>query len=191
MGALNSWASGIVASVIIATIIEMILPEGKNKKYIKTIIGIFVLFAIISPVITKFSKGDIDLGAILASSSNVSDYSEKTKSINTDNMVLDTYKEKLKTEITKKIEEKGYAVNSLNIEISSKEESYGYIKSISIDVQEKEEKGQISMVNEIKIDVNSKEKTQEKKSISEAKIEEIREYLAESYQIDKNNIIIS
>lgn len=191
MGALNSWASGIVASVIIATIIEMILPEGKNKKYIKTIIGIFVLFAIISPVITKFSKGDIDLGAILASSSNVSDYSEKAKSINTDNMVLDTYKEKLKTEITKKLEEKGYAVNSLNIEISSKEESYGYIKSISIDVQEKEEKGQISMVNEIKIDVNSKEETQEKKSISEAKIEEIREYLAESYQIDKNNIIIS
>ena len=191
MGALNSWASGIVASVIIATIIEMILPEGKNKKYIKTIIGIFVLFAIISPVITKFSKGDIDLGAILASSSNVSDYSEKVKSINTDNMVLDTYKEKLKTEITKKLEEKGYTVNSLNIEISSREESYGYINSISIDVQEKEEKGSISMVNEIKIDVNSKEKTQEKKSISEAKIEEIREYLAESYQIDKNNIIIS
>ena len=168
----------------------MILPEGKNKKYIKTIIGIFVLFAIISPVITKFSKDDIDLGAILASS-NVSDYSEKAKSINTDNMVLDTYKEKLKTEITKKLEEKGYAVNSLNIEISSKEESYGYINSISIDVQEKEEKSQISMVNEIKIDVNSKEKTQEKKSISEAKIEEIREYLAESYQIDKDNIIIS
>lgn len=169
----------------------MILPEGKNKKYIKTIIGIFVLFAIISPVITKFSKDDIDLEAILASSSNVSDYSEKAKSINTDNMVLDTYKEKLKTEITKKLEEKGYAVNSLNIEISGKEESYGYINRISIDVKEKEEKSQISMVNEIKIDVNSKEKTQEKKSISEAKIEEIREYLAESYQIDKNNIIIS
>ena len=102
----------------------MILPEGKNKKYIKTIIGIFVLFAIISPVITKFSKGDINLETILASSSNVSDYSEKAKSINTDNMVLDTYKEKLKTEITKKLEEKGYAVNSLNIEISRKEESY-------------------------------------------------------------------
>lgn len=169
----------------------MILPEGKNKKYIKTIIGIFVLFAIISPVITKFSESDINLEAILASSSNVSDYSEKAKSINTDNMVLDTYKEKLKVEITKKLEEKGYVVNSVNVEISSKEESYGYINSISIDIQEKEEKSQISMVNEIKIDVNSKEKIQEKKSISEAKIEEIREYLAESYKIDKNNIIIS
>lgn len=191
MGALNSWTSGIVASVIIATIIEMILPEGKNKKYIKTIIGIFVLFAIISPVISKFSESNIDLESILASSSNVSNYSEKTKSINTENMVLDTYKEKLKSEITKKIEEKGYAVNSINLEISNQEENYGYINSINIEVQEKEENNKISIVNEIKIDVNSKEKIQEKKSISEEKIEEIRQYLAESYQIDKNNIIIS
>lgn len=28
---INSWASGIVVSVIIATLIEMLLPESKNK----------------------------------------------------------------------------------------------------------------------------------------------------------------
>ena len=30
---INSWAQGIILAVIIATIIEIILPEGKNKKY--------------------------------------------------------------------------------------------------------------------------------------------------------------
>ena len=31
----NSWAQGIILAVIIVTILEMIVPEGKNKKYIK------------------------------------------------------------------------------------------------------------------------------------------------------------
>ena len=30
----NSWAQGIILAVIIVTILEMIVPEGKNKKYI-------------------------------------------------------------------------------------------------------------------------------------------------------------
>ena len=34
----NSWAQGIILAVIIVTILEMIVPEGKNKKYIKIVI---------------------------------------------------------------------------------------------------------------------------------------------------------
>ena len=31
----NGWAKGIVLAVVIVTILEMILPDTKNKKYIK------------------------------------------------------------------------------------------------------------------------------------------------------------
>ena len=48
---LSSWAEQIVLAVIIATIIELILPQNKNKKYIQMVIGIYVLFNIISPII--------------------------------------------------------------------------------------------------------------------------------------------
>ena len=34
----SSWAQGIVVAVIIGTIIEMILPEGNCKKYIKVVV---------------------------------------------------------------------------------------------------------------------------------------------------------
>lgn len=34
----SSWAQGIVVAVIIGTIIEMILPEGSSKKYIKVVV---------------------------------------------------------------------------------------------------------------------------------------------------------
>ena len=48
---LSSWAEQIVLAVIIATIIELILPNSKSKKYVQMVIGIYVLFNIISPVI--------------------------------------------------------------------------------------------------------------------------------------------
>ena len=43
----------------------MILPEGNCKKYIKVVIGIYVLFTIVSPVITKLSGKEIKVSEIL------------------------------------------------------------------------------------------------------------------------------
>ena len=43
---ISSWAQGIVIAVIISTIIEMILPNGNIKKYVKTVIGVYIVFAI-------------------------------------------------------------------------------------------------------------------------------------------------
>lgn len=45
---LSNWAQGIIVAVIIATIIEMILPNGSSKKYVKVVVGIYILFTIIS-----------------------------------------------------------------------------------------------------------------------------------------------
>ncbi len=48
---LSTWAEQIVLAVVISTIIELILPNNKNKKYIQMILGIYILFNIISPII--------------------------------------------------------------------------------------------------------------------------------------------
>ena len=55
------WSKGIIIVVIIATIIEMLLPNNGNGKYVKMVIGIFVLFSIISPVINKFRNYQLAL----------------------------------------------------------------------------------------------------------------------------------
>ena len=57
---MSSWAEQIVLAVIIATIIEMILPKNKNKKYIQMVIGVYVLFNIISPVIKNKENFSIE-----------------------------------------------------------------------------------------------------------------------------------
>ena len=50
---ISSWAEQIVLAVIVATIIELILTKNKNKKYIQMVIGVYVLFNIISPIINN------------------------------------------------------------------------------------------------------------------------------------------
>ncbi len=57
---ISSWAQQIIIAVVIATILEMILPKGNSRKYIKTVIGIYILYTIISPVITLATRWKFD-----------------------------------------------------------------------------------------------------------------------------------
>ena len=57
---MSSWAEQIVLAVIVATILEMILPKSKNKKYIQMVIGVYVLFNIISPIIKNKENFSIE-----------------------------------------------------------------------------------------------------------------------------------
>lgn len=53
IGKINLWAQGIIIATIIGTVLQMVLPDNKNKKYIKVVIGIYVLLCIIQPLITQ------------------------------------------------------------------------------------------------------------------------------------------
>ena len=61
----NGWIQGIVVAVIITIIVEMILPEGNSKKYIKIVLGIFIVFSIISPIIGEVTGGKFEVSSII------------------------------------------------------------------------------------------------------------------------------
>ena len=82
---INSWLEGIVIAVFVSVIIEMIIPEGKNKKYIKTIIGIYIMFVIISPIISN--KNSINAEKLLKTTSN--GYSTEIETINFNKFIVD------------------------------------------------------------------------------------------------------
>ena len=50
---LGKWIEGIAIAVIIASIFEMILPDGNIKKYVKIVLGIYIIFSIISPFVDR------------------------------------------------------------------------------------------------------------------------------------------
>ncbi|MGN1301562.1 MAG: stage III sporulation protein AF, partial [Clostridia bacterium] len=91
---INSWAQKIIIVVIICTIIEMILPEGKNKKYIKTVIGIYVVFTIISPIISKINNSNtLDLNKYFKTENNIT-VETSSPVVDTNEYIEEVYKEK-------------------------------------------------------------------------------------------------
>ena len=187
MGWLNSWASGVIVAIIAATILEMLLPEGNNKKYIKVIIGIYVLFVIISPVVSGLLEDELDIETIFASASEY-EYSAEQTEINTDKVILSTYISNLKDDIKQKISSKGYNADKIDIEVGKTEGDYGQIKKMNIIISEIEEENKIQEIK--KIDINISKQTEEKVKIPQEEINELKKYLAKAYEIEENNIII-
>ena len=192
---LSSWAQGIIVAVIIATLIEMILPNSSSKKYVKVVIGMYILFTIVSPIIKKVGGKDINLDTI-----NIEKYEQQiSKSDNTisrkfeDNnarSIKDIYVSNLKADISAKLKEKGYEINTSDIQIKD-DENYT-IEKITlklIKMEQKQEKNTEIVINTVEIGNTISQK--DSKTLSDDDKQEVKDYISETYDIDKKNINIS
>ena len=53
---LSSWVKNLSLAIIVVSILEMLLPNNKTKKYVKMVMGLYILFSIISPFIKNSYK---------------------------------------------------------------------------------------------------------------------------------------
>ncbi len=204
---ISEWAEGIIIAVIIGTIIEMIIPEGNSKKYIKVVIGVYVLFTIVSPIITKITGDTISVSDIL----DLDEYIKETEeSINVQNSIqannessiMEIYSSSIKSDMIAKVEAKGYIVNSIDVEIAN-DDSYS-ITSVTMSVKksntEDEETNNtiepVETVNKIEVsitenDVSEDESEENGSTLSYSEKEELKEYLSSVYEVDEGNIDIT
>ena len=195
---INSWAQGIILAVIIATIIEIILPEGKNKKYVKTVIGVYILFTIIYPLINKFTKTNINT-LIENTTKQMSAYQENNSlKIDTDKYIESTYKKKIEEDIRKRANEKNLNITSLNVYIETEDENrYGMLNSLVMKVEKNETSKKNNDVNQIK-EINISKNVQNNeiienkdKTVTEKEINEFKEYINATYYLEKEKIHIN
>ena len=192
---LSSWAQGIIVAVIIATLIEMILPNSSSKKYVKVVIGMYILFKIVSPIIKNLGGKDINLNTI-----DIEKYEQQiSKSDNTisrkfeDNntrSIKDIYVSNLKADISAKLKEKGYEIDISDIHIKD-DENYT-IEKITlklIKTEQKQEKNHEIVINTVEIGNTISQK--DSKTLSDDDKQEVKDYISETYDIDKKNINIS
>ena len=191
----SKWAQGIIVAVILATIIEMILPKGTCKKYVKVVIGMFVLFTIISPIIQVFSNG--------ASFEEIFDLSDYEKIINQsedeisqkieDNnkrSIKDIYISNLKDNIKSAVENKGYEVSNCVVQVKD-DENYT-IEKIKLTIyKSKNENDKKIIINEININLENQENTNDTNNITEENKNELKEYLSKNYSVDIDDIEIN
>lgn len=206
IGAISSWAQGIIVAVIVATIIEMLLPNNGNGKYVKTVVGIFVLFSIISPVISKF-KDKIDLTSsdfdLYVKNSKSGTIQTSTSNINTEETIKKMFEENLKIDIKSKVSQKGYITENINLEILNNKEYT--LNKIEFKVTGKAESGNqtsnlnnattiVDNIENIKVSLGGSrkdEKKEEKSILNESEKRRLREYLSGVYDVKENNIIVN
>lgn len=202
---LSSWAKGLGITIVIVSIFEMLLPNNNTKKYIRIVLGVFVIFNIIAPLIKNkeiFNLDNIDLeqyqtvekGAVNQTSMN-----ERIKVL---------YAEELEKDITKKVKEKGYSVEKckVNVQISDNEGDTKInkiklvIKKDKEKIQEKENTEnkiitEIQKIKKVDTQVQTNKTDENKETVSEkidkAEIQNIKKFLIEEYGVNEKCLEIN
>ena len=93
------WCESLIIAVIITLIIELILPEGKNKKYIKVVIGLYLMFMVFDPFLKIVLNNDFYTSKIFEfKQSNVISVASEDKLI--EDIYIDGLKRNIQKELT-------------------------------------------------------------------------------------------
>jgi len=195
---MSSWVKGLGLAIVVVSILEMLLPNNKTKKYIRMLMGIYILFTMISPFV---SNQEI----FHANNLNIEEYmtTQTSTTINQSSMderIKELYMQELEKDITKKLKEKGYAVTNCKVKakIADNEEDTQIIK-IKMNVQKSKENQQeqsienqiVTEIQKIKpIDTSSKEKGKSTK-VNKSDIQNIKKFLIEEYGVNEKCLEIN
>lgn len=150
---LSSWAEQVILAVIIATILELILPNSKNKKYVQMVIGVYVLFNIISPIIKNKEKlvfSEIDLDKYITTSTKVEQSSMDAR-------LEKIYLDELENNIKSKFKNVGIEIIKCTIdaELDTTKKNAGihsiYVKVKNVDDEQKISKIKQEIIEEYEI----------------------------------------
>lgn len=133
---LKMWCENIIVGVVLTIIIEMISPN-RFMKYIKVIIGIFIMYLVMSPIVENMSLFTLEsvLKEIEVYSGKLLYEDGKMESRNTDDM-NNIFIDGMKINIKNKIKEIGYTDCVVDIIFDENDMN---IKNVIVDINEENE----------------------------------------------------
>ncbi len=139
---LSSWVKNLSLALIVVSILEMLLPNNKTKKYIKMVMGLYILFSIIAPFVNNSNVLNFNIEDVYSdyskeiSSTSATSMEGEVNQASMDDRLNKLYKEQLESDITQKVEEKGYDVRKCKVDAHISESDTG-IEYITIEIDGK------------------------------------------------------
>lgn len=199
---IKPWITNIVFVIFFLIISDIMLPEGNIKQYIKVILGLFVLLAIIKPFIEMkhinnyFENTYMETSSFLETNSLSNDF----EVLNTyhKGKVVDIYENNIKKMVINTIAQeksinKNDIVVELEIEKNYENPDFGSLKHILITMPDKSSNPNIQNIKKVKIlgskDVIYKDE-KEYNFNDKTSREELKNKLSKLLYINENNIQI-
>ena len=198
----NIWAKNITLAVIVVSILEMLLPNNKSKKYIKMVMGLYILFNIISPIIGQDIS--IDIEEFIEENETQTTSSQTIDQTSMNNRLKQIGEDELEKDIIKKLQEKGYMVNYCNVNLEIETEST--IKDITIEVEKdvEQEKNneenknvenklvdEIQKIKKIQVGEYTEKEEIKEKNLTKEEINQIKKFLIEEYEVNESCLKIN
>lgn len=214
---LSSWVKNLCLALIVVSILEMLLPNNKTKKYVKMVMGLYILFSIIAPFVENSSELKFNIEDLYEKySTETSTISESTDQTSMDNRLNELYKEKLEKDIVQKLDEEGYIVEECNVKAHISNDDNG-IELITLKIKEKkntndannenkiglEDKivNEIQKIQKVEIDVSNDNdnyqedtnigKQEDENNITKTDIKVIKQFLTKEYGVSEKCLKIS
>ena len=197
MSFLSSWISNIIIFILLATVIDMLLPSSSLQKYTKMVIGLLLIAIIITPILSIFQT---NFEQILASStvqfnSTNEDKLESLTELKKKEIqaVQSAYiLEQLANQLQEEVEEelmKDYQmkIEVTNIAIANEENPKipDDLQNIAISLTEIKEDAVVETIAKVEID------TKASLEVDQIDYDDVKQFLAQRWLIDEKLIQIS
>lgn len=166
---IKEWCEELLVAIVLCIIIENLIPKGNNKKYVKLIIGIYVMYVIINPILNLLNY-DLKLEEKFT---DLNTYTEVSMDFSSN--IKDLYITGIEEDIKMKIKELGYDIDNIEVYV---DENYENIERIELSLSYQINN---SIVDPIIIDNKIENK-------SNKDIEIIKKYINENYCLDEDKI---
>ncbi|MGE5328415.1 MAG: stage III sporulation protein AF, partial [Deltaproteobacteria bacterium] len=146
--ALKGWVASIIAVILFVSLVEIILPEGKMRKYVNLTAGVLVVLIIISPLFKVFNKSiEIDIPEMSLKESvpleELKIQGEKIGNMRSKQIIY-AYREKMAKNIREQVNEiEGISCEKVVCKIieDAGKESFGDIQDVTLYINKKQHQG--------------------------------------------------
>lgn len=199
MSFLAGWITNIIVFVLLATVIDMLLPSSALQKYAKMVIGLLLIAIILTPILGLFNT-DFDkvLNAVTSEFENknkkdlgnLTEMKKKEIQATQGAYILEQMAVDLQTEVEEELmEEYKVKISSIDVGVTNEESpSLEELQQINISLEEAEKEDSTSAIETVaKVDINTRGKT----SSIDINLEAVKKFLATSWSVDEEIIEIA
>jgi stage III sporulation protein AF len=192
------WVSNIIIFVLLATVIDMLLPNSALQKYAKMVIGLLLIAIIITPILGLFNKDFDDILTAATSEfedqkkkdlGNLTEMKKKEIQATQGAYILKQMAVDLQAEVEEELmADYNMRISSIDVGVKNEEEpGVDDLQNITISLEKAEGKENSEIEAVAKVDIN----TDSPSTSNDANLDAVKRFLATSWSVDEEIIEIA